>query len=137
MLRATLTPPAKRGGTRYSVELDGEVVVSRSRDPEHDLARALLARGITGKVEVCRPDGSPGMIVDVERMAPWSVVEEDRDGLRLRRWRPPTPAYGSPARETALAGVPLPDELVARLRAEDDDAPEFARGRASMEMAGG
>lgn len=38
--------------------LDGETIVSDSRDPEHDLARALLARGITGVVEAI--DGSTG-----------------------------------------------------------------------------
>ena len=54
MLIARLPPPVRKEGVRYSglycVEFDGKLIVVGSRDPEHDLARALLARGLTGKV---------------------------------------------------------------------------------------
>jgi hypothetical protein len=30
---------------RQSVQFDGEIMIVGSRDPEHDAARALLARG--------------------------------------------------------------------------------------------
>ena len=39
-----------RAGYVYSVIYDGELIVSRSRDPECDAARALLAKGLTGKL---------------------------------------------------------------------------------------
>jgi hypothetical protein len=35
----------------YDVVFDGQLVVSDSRDPEHDLARGLLGRGIKGAVQ--------------------------------------------------------------------------------------
>lgn len=90
-MKATLIP-RWAGGVRYGylhdVEMDGELIVSRSRTPEHDFARALLARGVTGKVELFDPSGQPRMIVDVEKMAPWTISEDDRRGLRSVRWRP-------------------------------------------------
>jgi hypothetical protein len=35
--------PNHRHWYAYDVEFDGELIVQNSRDPEHDLARALLA----------------------------------------------------------------------------------------------
>src|SRR5688572_23931066 len=46
------------GSTDYAMEFDGERIVESSRDPETDLARALLARGIVGAVKVL--DGITG-----------------------------------------------------------------------------
>ena len=53
MLKAYLHPkkkPNDRHCYAYDVVFNGEIIVSDSRDPEHDLARALLARGIKGNV---------------------------------------------------------------------------------------
>ena len=53
MLKAYLHPkkkPNDRHWYAYDVVFDGEIIVTDSRDPEHDLARALLARGIKGNV---------------------------------------------------------------------------------------
>jgi hypothetical protein len=36
----------------YDVIFDGETIVTGSPDPDFDLARALLARGMTGKVRL-------------------------------------------------------------------------------------
>ena len=56
MIFAYLHPPIRKVGGRYTgryvVNFDGETVVKGSRDPETDLARALLAKGITGTVMV-------------------------------------------------------------------------------------
>jgi hypothetical protein len=41
---ARLYPPAAGHG-RYAVEFDGDLIVEGSRDPECDLARALLSKG--------------------------------------------------------------------------------------------
>jgi hypothetical protein len=53
---AHLHPPIRKTGVRYtgrySVTFDGETVVKGSRDPETDLARALLAGCIIGMVMV-------------------------------------------------------------------------------------
>ena len=39
------------GGRSYHVEYGGELIVVGSRDPEHDLARALQRRGIAGTIK--------------------------------------------------------------------------------------
>ena len=44
--------PSDRHWYAYDVLLEGETVISNSRDLENDLARALLARGIKGTVSV-------------------------------------------------------------------------------------
>jgi hypothetical protein len=55
-MKAYLHPPIHKTGVpysgRYDVTFEGETVVKGSKDPETDLARALLAKGITGKVMV-------------------------------------------------------------------------------------
>jgi hypothetical protein len=88
-------PPSEQGSKRdnyylYDVLVGGEVVVSGSRDPEHDLARALLARGFTGSVKVL--DGETGRhrstIPSIERAALYTAAEGRRGGLRLVKWRP-------------------------------------------------
>ncbi len=95
--------PERRGDTRdnyylYDVMVGGEVVVSGSRDPEHDLARALLARGVTGSVKVI--DGETGKhrvtILSIERAARYAVGEGRRSGPRRVKWKP-RPENISPA----------------------------------------
>jgi len=63
-------------GYRYSVVFDGKLLVDRSRDPECDAARALIAKGITGKLTML--DGktvSPRIVIDIERAAQLCVKE--------------------------------------------------------------
>jgi hypothetical protein len=51
----------------YDVTFDGETVVKDSRDPEPALARALLARGVKGKVTLDDGDtGKTRTIVNIE-----------------------------------------------------------------------
>ncbi|HUW74545.1 MAG TPA: hypothetical protein VMW05_11085 [Methyloceanibacter sp.] len=50
--------PSDKHWYAYDVLFDGELIVTDSRDPEPDLARALLARGIKGRVEI--RDGKTG-----------------------------------------------------------------------------
>jgi hypothetical protein len=73
---------------RYAVSLGDEVIVSSSRDPEHDAARVLLARGITGRMTTLGIDGSVRMHFVIEAAAPFAV-EEGPSGPRVTRWRPP------------------------------------------------
>jgi hypothetical protein len=61
---------------RYSVLFDGKLLVDRSRDPECDAARALLAQGITGKLTLCDgKTGIPRTIIDIERAAKLCMKE--------------------------------------------------------------
>jgi hypothetical protein len=60
----------------YSVLFDGKLIVERSRDPECDAARALLALGNTGKLTLCDgKTGIPRTIIDIERAARLCVKE--------------------------------------------------------------
>ena len=59
-----------RDGYHYSVLFDGQLLVERSRDPEFDAARALLAKGITGKLTMLDGrTGIPRTIIDIEKAA--------------------------------------------------------------------
>ena len=57
------------GIDRWSVLFDSKLLVERSRDPECDAARALLARGITGKLTMQDKDGRPLCVINIERAA--------------------------------------------------------------------
>jgi hypothetical protein len=77
-----------QAGARYQVTTEtGRVLVAGSRVPAFDAARALLAEGVTGRLEVWRPGGShPAMILDIERAAGLTVAESERHGPRIARW---------------------------------------------------
>ena len=64
---------AKGAGFRVLLE-DGDVLLARTADPEHDACRALLSQGITGKL-ITRWAGSnhDSMILDIEKGARWKA----------------------------------------------------------------
>ena len=77
-----------RDGYRYSVLYDGKPLVNRSRDPECDAARALVAIGITGTLTLCDgKTGRPRTIIDIEKAAKLRTVEESVKGLRFKPYR--------------------------------------------------
>ena len=76
-----------RAGYLYSVIFDGKLIVDRSRDPECDAARALVARGIIGKLTMLDgKTGKPRTIIDIEKAARFTV--EETGGIpRFRKYR--------------------------------------------------
>lgn len=88
MLNARIHPIwVQRRGYRYSVIFDGELIVERSRQPELDAARALLSKGITGKVTLLHgKTGTPRTVIDIERAARLNV-EEGPNGPRFVKGR--------------------------------------------------
>jgi hypothetical protein len=85
MLTARFHP--NKCSNRYSMIFDGKLFVHRSRDPECDTARALLAKGIIGKLIML--DGKTGRtrtIIDIEKAAKLTA-EEGPSGPRFRTWR--------------------------------------------------
>ena len=111
MLKAYLHPkkkPNDRHWYAYDVVFDGELLVTDSRDPEHDLARVLLTRGLTGKVtSTTRTPASRGRSSTSKSAAPWCV------GSNLDRYAYKAPEHGnssSPAGEEATGGHPLPHQ---------------------------
>ena len=72
----------------YDVIVGDRVMVADNKDPEHELARALLAEGITGTVEICDAvTGKPRTLVNIEKAAKLAVEENSR-GFRTVKWRP-------------------------------------------------
>jgi hypothetical protein len=80
ILSAHLVPIWKPGlekfTDRYNVVFVGQTIVERSRDPETDLARAMLERGYTGKVTLIDGrTGKPRTIIDIAKAARVRTVE--------------------------------------------------------------
>ena len=109
-LIARLQAPECKEGVRYNglycVEFDGELIVVGSRDPECDVARALLARGITGKLTMVDANtGKPRTIIDIER-APKLTVKEGALRFVPYESRPER----APAAEDEVILVTIPPE---------------------------
>jgi hypothetical protein len=98
--------PNDRHYYAYDLVHAGEVIVSNSRDPEHDLSRALLARGNKGVVEVINGwTGKPRSRVIIERAAKWCVGSN----LERYKWKRAQISNGSPhVDENKLRGAEMP-----------------------------
>ena len=76
-------------GRRYRVTYAGETLVEGRRNPIFDACRALLARGITGRLEVWRwGKASADMQLDIERGAGLAICETATVSLRVVPWQP-------------------------------------------------
>ena len=77
-------------GARYRVtDEDGRELVARSRVPEFDAARALLAKGVTGRLESWWVSATyPAMILDIEKAVGLTVVETETVGPKVVKWSP-------------------------------------------------
>lgn len=85
---ALLHADPERHGRLWDVEFDGEMVVVGSRDPEFNLARALLARGVTGSLTILdrKTRKTRTIILDIEKAA-GLCTEEGPYGPRFVRRR--------------------------------------------------
>jgi hypothetical protein len=100
-LRLIVRPHLERGGfhlDRFDACLDGELITT-SRQPLLDGARALLARGFDPDAMLTiRLASSPA---DSFRPKPewarWTITERERGGLQRTTWRPFADARGSHA----------------------------------------
>jgi hypothetical protein len=74
---------------RWRVVWRGEEIVASTRDPEHAAARALVARGVTGRM-VSYVDGRRSMLwPSIEKAAGRGVVEKANGGTpRVGKWTP-------------------------------------------------
>src|SRR5215470_486725 len=83
-------------GRRYRVTYAGEVLTEGRRNPIFDACRALLARGITGRLEVWRRGKtSADMQLDIEPGALFAIRETARESIRLVPWEPLPPHTGA------------------------------------------
>jgi hypothetical protein len=96
-------------GPIYLVMYAGDVLLEHW-NPEFEACRALLARGITGKLETWRPGGThPALILDIEKAAKLTVEESDSVRVRIVPWKPF--AVGAGSRKTAGNDFWLPEGL--------------------------
>ena len=82
-----------------------KLLVDRSRDPECDAARALVAKGITGKLTMLDgKSGKPRTIIDIEKAA--RLTCEETGGVpRFRKYRERGGSEGySPEDEVRVGG---------------------------------
>src|SRR5215471_9370816 len=77
--RIYVEPTTIRGerGQHYRVHYEGAVLIEDTWNPEFEACRALLARGVSGRLEVWRVGRDhPDMLVpDIARAAEWTVEE--------------------------------------------------------------
>jgi hypothetical protein len=113
--RIVIEPTSIRGerGQYYRVYFEGAVLIEDTWNPEFEACRALVAQGVTGRLEVWRAD-KPGLIFpDVEEGARWTVEENDKVGPRIIPWEPfpdrPQPDAVSCSGESATAAENCPD----------------------------
>jgi hypothetical protein len=91
VVRVLVTPHVTRNTHRdaFDVALDGEVIVTATRQPLFDSARRLLARGFDPRAMLTiRHAGAPHdsfVPIAVGEAAKWTVRERDRGGLRIER----------------------------------------------------
>jgi hypothetical protein len=82
-------PPITGGkAQRYQVWLGNEVLIEDTHNPEYEACRALLARGITGRLETYREGNPhPAMILDIEKAAKLTISEGAHGPTRVK-WQP-------------------------------------------------
>jgi hypothetical protein len=95
-------------GYKYEVALDGEVIVTSSRDPEFDACRELLRRGRRGIAVFRRSGAAPHFWVDVERGAQL-MTKESAWGVRVVKFTAEgaSTGEGSPQEQLDFAAAQL------------------------------
>jgi hypothetical protein len=98
-------------GPIYRVLHGGEVLLEGCRCPLFEACRALLAKGITGRLELRRSGkASWDVAVDIAVGAKLTVIETETEGPRLGKWSVPSPDAISRLRRrarTATNGFPV------------------------------
>jgi hypothetical protein len=101
----------RRNDQRYRVTYANDTLVEgRRRNPVFDACRALIARGITSRLEVWRPGKvSADMQLDIERGAGLAIKEAATESLRIMTWEPwrPNPDGASHGRVSYRRVQPL------------------------------
>jgi hypothetical protein len=113
VLQADERPLRPHEPQKWNATLRDEPLLTRVRDPEHDACRALLARGITGKVTfVHKATGMAGLSMDIEKGSGLTVRENTDTGRpRVTKFQPFPDSGSSPASVSPLEGMELPERL--------------------------
>lgn len=83
----------KSRGQTYNVHLagpEGEQIVKNAFDPEYAACRALVARGVTGRLEICRPGSTvtSSVIRDIAKGAPLTIRDDTHRRVCVVKYRP-------------------------------------------------
>jgi hypothetical protein len=91
-------------GARCELPLGEVVEVTGRKTPFFALCRDLDKRGYgDGRIEISTPQGTPSMRGKVSTLARLRIEESDKDGLRLRAYRPFPPARVAEERDLKVA----------------------------------
>lgn len=88
LLRKDRRPLRPDEPEKWDVLFNGDLLISRHHDPEHAACRALLARGLTGKVAFVHTNGMAGMTMDIEKGAGLTVSENEHHGPYFTQYQP-------------------------------------------------
>ena len=105
--RITIEPLSfTQGGQYYRVLWDGLVLIASTREPLLGACRILLAKGITGRIEMFRSGRTdPDIRADIQRGAGLTVSETADHGPIFVHWKPWT-KVASETSFSALTGRP-------------------------------
>jgi hypothetical protein len=102
-------------GQRYRVTYAGEVLVEGRRNPVFGGCRALLARGITGRLAVWGTDNkAPTCNSILSASATLALWESEGRSLRTVAWRPRVPdavSLRAAQAQTATDQIPVPEPV--------------------------
>jgi hypothetical protein len=91
-------------GTYYRVAYCGETLIESAREPVYSSCRVLVARGLTGCLEVWFGKPYPiGIVRDIAKGAKLTIVETETEGPRLARYRPHPHALARGQERDAIA----------------------------------
>ncbi len=91
-------------GARCELPTGEAVEVRHKRTPFFSLCRELDKRGYGDcRIEISTPAGTPSMRGKVSMLAGLSIEESDKDGLRLRAYRPFPPGRVAKERDLKAA----------------------------------
>ena len=122
-LKARLHPKwvGGREGYLYSVIFGGKLLIENSRCPECDVARALVAKGIAGKLTLSDgKTGKPRTVINIEKAAKLTV-KEGPNGPRLLRQQTCANSPYSPETELEVRGGLTAEEYRWKLMREFGD----------------
>lgn len=110
-VRPEASGPKSNSETRYRVRFEGREI-GIWRDPEHSAARWLVDQGLAKREDRLRVvhDGVPASRGSMAWFADHRIEENDRQGLRVVKWRPnPFATGGRTPEKTASDGPEAPE----------------------------
>ena len=85
-------PSSLKGENRpqkYRVTYRGATLIESTKEPVYSSCRALVARGLTDRLEVWGAESyARGIVRDIEKGAKLTIIENEKVGPKLARYQP-------------------------------------------------